>query len=55
MRAIVDYLVNKWKDKIESIEVGGYHRTFQNIDVFPMGRSFISEYRNSQIDKLLDK
>ena len=45
MRVVVDYLVNKWKDKIESIEVGGYHRTVQNIDVFPMSR-----YSSTEVD-----
>lgn len=44
MRAVVDYLVNKWKDKIESIEVGGYNRTVNNINVFPMG------YNSKEVD-----
>jgi hypothetical protein len=36
MRAIVDYLVKDWKEKIESIHISGYSRTVDSISVFPM-------------------
>jgi hypothetical protein len=36
MRAIVDFLVKDWKEKIESINVSGYSRTVASINVFPM-------------------